>query len=380
MAAYGGSYPGSFIPMLEAARVAVEARGWSYEAVFSDGVERHQWHSEMRARGVRTRVAPQMGVRAKTAWVRRLLDEDAGPTMLHTHFSWWDIPVALAAGPRGEAAVIWHLHTHLPHGIRGRARNLLRFVLARRFVDRIVCVAPEIRDRAVARLAPSGRTQVVPNGIDAARFASVAAAEGAQARARLGLPAGCTVVLMFAWHWETKGGPLLLETLQQLRRRGREVHAVVVGSENRARVAAVRLGLDDLVHPIQPVEDARTLYGAADIFIAASFSEGMPFALLEAVACGTPVVASDIPGHRFAGAALPACRLVSRLPVAFADGISEELSTGAQERARRVAQSRAIVERDFSLEQWSQRLLALYDDVLAKRAVSSPSLAHTGPV
>ena len=155
---------------------------------------------------------------------------------------------------------------------------------------------------------------------------------------------------------------------------------MVVGSEIHARDAAVRLGLEDLIHPTPPVQDARVLYGAADIYIAASFSEGMPFALLEAIACGTPVVAADIPGHRFAGAALPACRLVPRLPIAFADAIAEELSTGSQNRAGRVAQSRARVERDFSLERWSQRLLKLCEEVLAQQIASARRVAHTGPV
>jgi glycosyltransferase involved in cell wall biosynthesis len=170
---------------------------------------------------------------------------------------------------------------------------------------------------------------------------------------------------MFAWHWETKGGPLLLDTVQELRRRGIEVHAIVVGSVSRARDAAACLGLQDVVHTRPPMEDPRVLYGAADVFVAASFSEGMPFALLEAAACQTPVVASDIPGHRFAGAALPACRLVPRLPGAFADAIASELAAGTQDRATRVMQSRALIERDFSLESWSHRLLELYDQVLA---------------
>jgi glycosyltransferase involved in cell wall biosynthesis len=364
MAAYGGSYSGSFIPMLEAARAAVEQRGWSYQAVFTHGAEQPPWQAELHARKVGLRVAPEMGVRAATAWLRRFLAEQAGPTVLHTHFSRWDIPAVLATCRRRDTAVIWHLHTRLSDELVVRTRNLVRFGVAGRLIDRILCVAPEIRDKAVARLAPSQRTQVFPNAIDVSRYAPIPAAERAEARARFDFPIRSALLLVFAWDWETKGGPLLMGTVQELLRRGRTVHAIVVGSEDRARGAAAHLGLKDAVHPTPPVLDARMLYGAADIFVAASLGEGMPFALLEAIACGTPVVASDIAGHRFAGGMLTACRLVPRLPTAFADAIEAELAAGVRDRTERLAQSRAVIERDFSLERWSQRLVHVYDEVL----------------
>ena len=64
----------------------------------------------------------------------------------------------------------------------------------------------------------------------------------------------------------------------------------------------MRLQLDGAVRGLPATESVTDLYGAADVFVAASVAEGTPFSVLESLACGTPVVASDIAGHRFAAA------------------------------------------------------------------------------
>lgn len=367
LAAYGGPYPGSFIPMIEAARTATEARGWSFEAVFSDGVQRRPWHTELLGKGVRTHVAPRLDLRQRTGWVRGLLARRPAPTILHTHFSAWDLPAAFAAADRRDAGVVWHLHTRLQDEPVARLRNLVRFGGVGRLVDRMLCVGPEVRDKAIARLAPPARTQLFPNGIDVDRFRPLAAGERDAIRARLGVNAGAEVVMLFGWDWETKGGPLLLAALSELRARRRPIHALIVGGEQRAGAEALLAGLTDAVRPLAPVDDPRELYGAVDVFIAASVAEGFSFALLEALACGTPVVASDIPGHRYSGGSLPGCRFAPRRASAFADAIEAELASDPANRAARLAVSREQIERDLSLTHWSQRLADLYAKIATSR-------------
>jgi len=371
LAAYGGAYTGSFIPMMQAARRAVESRGWAFETVFSSGAERYPWHGALRESGFPTRVAPALGRGAAVPWTRELLDERQGPTLLHTHFSQWDVPAVLAGRRHRDTAVVWHLHTRLEDDTAAVLRNAVRFGSFGRLTDRILCVAPQIREKAVRRLAPARRTEVLTNGIDVSRFAPPPAQarlkRRSETRERLGVPQDRTVLLMFAWDWETKGGELLLETVRELRARSRDVHAVIVGSQDTAQSEARVRGVEDLVHPIGPVQDTPALYGAVDLFIAGSVAEGMPFSLLEAVAAGTPVLASDIPGHRFAARSLPACRLAPRLPGAFADAIEAEIAADDNDRERRLAQSRTWIEQELSLSSWSQRLGEVYDSVASRR-------------
>jgi glycosyltransferase involved in cell wall biosynthesis len=364
MSAYGGSYPGSFVPMLQAARRLVQARGWSFEAVFTDDVEHFDWYADLRSDGVPIRVAPPMTPSRSTAYVRMLLGERRAPTLIHTHFSQWDIPAAIAARRTGSAAVFWHLHSPLKDERIAALKNVVRFGLVGRAVERILCVGPEIRERAVARMAPAARTEVLANGIDVARYPLIDEAERRAAREQLSLPERAQVLLLFGWDWERKGGDLLLGTVAELRRRGQEVLALVVGAEATTREGAKRLGIGDAVCPIAPVDDTRSLYGAADVFVAASTAEGLPFALLEALCCGTPAVASDIPSHRYVATGLPSCRLAQRRPSEFADAVAAELAAEPGERGLRVAESRSRIEREHSLDHWSLRLGELYSRLL----------------
>ena len=76
---------------------------------------------------------------------------------------------------------------------------------------------------------------------------------------------------------------------------------------------------------IDRVPDVTDLFGAADVFLAVSAREGMPYSVLESICCGTPVVASDLPGHAAVGNAVPACQLVARDPRTIADAVREFL-------------------------------------------------------
>jgi glycosyltransferase involved in cell wall biosynthesis len=323
----------------------------------------------LRAAGVRVHVGPPAGIRGATAWLAGLLAQERTPTLLHTHFSYWDLPAALTALRFEQATVVWHLHSFLTDEALARGRNLVRFAVIGRLVDRILCVGPEVYYKAIARRAPAERTQVFPVGIDTHRLSPVSAAERRAARTRMGLGDRSAVLLLFGRDWEQKGGPLLLATLRELRARGRDVIAIVVDVPAETDTELAPLELAGLVRRMPPTDGARELFAAADIFVAASVVEGMGLAPIEAMACGTPVVASDVPSLRYTAAGLSACRFAPRLPTAFADAIEAELDAGAPDRDARLAQSRTAILRTYSLEGWSERLLSLYLELIATGSV-----------
>src|SRR3954468_16294481 len=123
LARYAGPYPGSFIAMLRAAASACERRGWRMEAVFDPVAEDRAWYGEL-GREMRVRVGSR-----DAAFVRSVLDEDDGPTILHTHFTGFDLAAVDAARGRPGTTVVWHLHTRLEPGPRAFARNALKFAL-----------------------------------------------------------------------------------------------------------------------------------------------------------------------------------------------------------------------------------------------------------
>src|SRR4051794_14888138 len=192
LASYGGSYASSFIAMLRGVAAECGRRGWSCEAVFSPVARDREWYPEL-GRELPVRVAPEGASRRDLAeFVAAIVAESDEPTVLHTHFTAFDIPAAVAARRRRNARVVWHLHTRLESGARGAARNVLKFAVAGRGVDRIVCAGPDIA--VVARRRFARRVEMLPNAIDATRFPVAGDEERQAARSALGLPPGRPVL------------------------------------------------------------------------------------------------------------------------------------------------------------------------------------------
>jgi glycosyltransferase involved in cell wall biosynthesis len=361
LAAYDGPYPGSSIPMIRAALLEARRRGWHGEAVFAETARGQEWLGLFAEEGIPVRILERGSRREMSGRLRALLDERPDePTILHTHFTAYDLPAAAAARGRRDTSVLWHLHTP-PNGTLAMAlRSRVKFSLYGRGVDAILCVAPHMAER-VARIAPGGRVSFFPTGIDTARFARPTPDERRQARAELGVTTTEPLLGHLAWDWEVKGGDILLEAVERLKARGRPVSVVTrVAAPEVARAQRDRLGLQAEVTILERLERIQTLYAAVDVFVSPSRSEGMPFAVLEALLSGVPVVASDIQGHALIAADYPGSRLVPLDPESLADGVAGLLDEPPAAVAAETAEaSRRIAER-MSLEAWTRRLFDLY--------------------
>jgi glycosyltransferase involved in cell wall biosynthesis len=175
------------------------------------------------------------------------------------------------------------------------------------------------------------------------------------------------VLLHFGWDWATKGGELFLDAVAELVGTGLDVIALTVGAGEEARRSIERRGLAGHVSIAPPRDDVRTYYAAADVFVSASVGEGLPLAVMEAVATGTAVVASDIPGHRALDPGTGAYRVVARRADAMAAAIAELLERPAGEAAGEARLGRAWIEANLSLERWGDALFEVYDEVLSYR-------------
>lgn len=146
-----------------------------------------------------------------------------------------------------------------------------------------------------AHTAPGRRIEVIPNGIDLEAFRPMEGNADADGRIRL-LFVGRLV--------RQKGLPYLLRSLALLDPALRErVCLELVGSgpeEKPLRRLAAELGLEKRIRFTGWVArpDIPACYQKADVFVLPSLDEGMPNVVLEALACGKPVVATDIRGNR----------------------------------------------------------------------------------
>lgn len=147
----------------------------------------------------------------------------------------------------------------------------------------------------------AGKCKTIYNGVDIERFRPDA--EGRHSvRRRYAIREHEAVLLTLGRITREKGHHLLIEALETLRRSMPDIRLMVVGggeSLDRLKAAASRLGLSESVVFTGPVDNAETAsyYNASDIFVFPTLTvEGLPFVVLEAMACGKPVIASEIGG------------------------------------------------------------------------------------
>ena len=363
LAGYGGPYAGSFVPMLRGVMRAARERGWSCEAVFGSVAQDRGWLDELRDDGIPFRIAQSTSRAAVSSLVRDLLAESREPTVLHTHFTTFDIAAAGAAARHEATKVFWHVHTPHHGGLPMRARNRFKYTVLGRRVERILCVSTDLVDVVAKRGAPLGRVEYLPNAVEVDRFPLASQAEREQARRELGLPPGPSVLVHFGWDWERKGGDVFCEAVARLRGSGREVVGLTVGSPDRAAQTARRLGLAaDVLRVQEARDDVRGFYCAADVFVASSRAEGTPYSVLEAVSCGAAIVASEIPGHVEIGREVPGCRMIPLDDAAAAaDAAAALLDRTAEQAGGDARAGHEWVRRNRDLAAWTEALMRRYE-------------------
>jgi glycosyltransferase involved in cell wall biosynthesis len=219
----------------------------------------------------------------------------------------------------------------------------------------LIAVSSALRDRLIELGAPPERAVTLRNGIDTAMF--FPPADRAAARAALGLTR--KTLISVGGLIPRKRHHLTIDALKLLP----DVDFLLVGegperAALQARAAAA--GLSDRVRLTGPVPHAQlpTYYGAADASVLASSREGWANVLLESMACGTPAIASDIPGNPEVVRA-PEAGLILRENTA--GGIAEAVRTLFADPPDRAA-TRAYAE-GFGWGETSRGQLELFKEV-----------------
>ncbi len=167
-----------------------------------------------------------------------------------------------------------------------------------RAADGLIAVSKPIAENLRMLGANPGRVRVIPTGFDSSLFAP---SPRGQARAALRLPPEKTILLTVANLVPQKGHRFLLEALAKASKSRDDLLLVLVGGgelEGEIRSTVARLGLQskvELAGP-HPHEEIATWINACDVFVLPSISEGSPTVLTEAMACGKPVVATNVGG------------------------------------------------------------------------------------
>ena len=259
--------------------------------------------------------------------VRRLarVVEEVRPDLVHAH--------SAKAGLAGRLAVRGRIPTVFqPHAWSFEAVGGVTATLAvgwerwgARWATRTVCVSEAERTTGL-RAGVRGRWSVIPNGIDTERF-HPAAVDSVRAGIEqlAGVDPAAPLVVCVGRLCRQKGQDVLLTAWDEVVRRVPKARLVLVG-DGPDRAALRELAPDSVLFA-GSVTDAVPWYQAADLVVLPSRWEGMALAPLEAMACGRPVVVTDVAGAResLPPGLAPRCLVPAANPAVLSGAVAELL-------------------------------------------------------
>ena len=284
-----------------------------------------------------------------------------------------DIVHAHCAYPDGRAAIEYGSQTGRPvvitvHGSDVKILPKLKSQWRQQIVEAltqaaaVIVVSQELCREVVQLGVPADKVRYIPNGVDCRLFAAPGSHQPDKEGWRL---------LYVGRFVEAKGLRVLLAALAKVRGQGRDVSLTLIGGHPATGTAdpflpqvkdlnlSAHVSFEDAV----PWEELPSYMAAADLFVLPSFSEGLTTSLVEAMACGLPVVAT-----RCGGPEEVVNEEVGRL---VAVGDAEDLAAGIlavldeYDRYDRAAIRRQAEER-YDYRRVAARICELYEEVLAK--------------
>jgi teichuronic acid biosynthesis glycosyltransferase TuaC len=276
------------------------------------------------------------------------------PSVVYAHFLFPAAHAALRVGARLGVPVVGALG-EADFGEWELMVGKAKAAETARSLDGILAVSRSNADYCISQYGVDpDRVVVVPNAIDPERFHPI---DRATARARLGLPADKPIVAFLGNFIERKGPLRVLEAISALP----EVGAIFLGAGPQAPSGEQVLFADRV-----PNEDVAAWLSAANVLVMPTTAEGSPNSILEAMACGLPIVSGDIPALRET-ASPDAALLVDPMDVeaireatrtVLAD---EALAARMSAAALAIASRQTLATRAARIRDWIREVIERYD-------------------
>lgn len=295
-----------------------------------------------------------------TASVYRIIREWR-PTVVHSHTYKGGVVGCLAARAAGVRGVVFTPHGHIfaknanipgvPSG--GAKLEVLRWVTraAQMCADRITALSDEDLNQQVSlRLSPRSKYCVIRNGIDAEAF-------GGRVSDRWGLGGFHPLLGTIGRLTSEKGHEVLMRAMPMVRKALPNAGVAIVGGGELE--SSLRAQAGEGVRLVGSVP-SREILPAFDLYVHPSYYESQGLAILEAMAAGKPVIATDAGGvrdvvvHGRTGLLVPPGN-----PAALAEAVIR-LAMDREEAARLAAEARERVRREYSLQAMLERYESLY--------------------
>jgi len=241
------------------------------------------------------------------------------------------------------------------------------------FAERIVCVSEAQKKRLLKYGIDERRCRVVHNAVWEPEYRCRDGSSAASVRARLEVPEGAKLVVSAGRLSPEKGHAYLIEAVAQLVKDKIDAIFAFCGDgvcRDELGALAERKGVAGICRFLGFRHDLKDIFHAMDLLVLPSLTEGLPNVVLEAFACGKPVVATSVGGvPEVVRDGVNGILVPPRRPDLLAEAILHRLRNPEESR-RMGMRGREIVAEEFTFEQQNRRLEAIYDEVLAE--------AHSG--
>lgn len=289
------------------------------------------------------------------------------PDVIHAHGSYSAALIGIAAKRLTQTRLVVKI-------LSGQEITLLhsKFLGGQRWkkilkhTDAFITISQQIDDSLIQAKVEDRRRWMIPNGVDLRRFRPIAQEEKKALRRQLGLPEDRLVVVYSGRLHHVKGADVLIKAWQRCPNRPQETQLVMLGTgpmEKELReLAGENVTFKGAIFDVSPYLQA------ADIFVLPSQWEGLSNALLEAMACGLPVIASDCQGNK---------ELIRQDETGFLFPVGDEaqlsrvlthLMDHLEDGQRPGQNARRWVEENRPLESTINGLLELYASLTGKAA------------
>ena len=352
--------------------------GLSYESRITDLEKRiiEDGITEAKTQGVKVIPLPAMArsirpvkdFRALFSLVWLIFKEK--PNIVHTHSSKAGILGRLAAKIAYVPNIVHTPHGHVFYGHFGRfaSKVFLRIEkIFSKFTDRMVALTDgEKNDYINLSVCSSGKLLKIHSGVDVEQFMQ-SNGNRVEKRRSLGLDQNETVIGFVGWLLPIKGPEYLMKAMEYVWPEHQEASLVFVGKGDLdvdLRAQALQMSANGRVKFLGWRNDIHEIMPIFDMLVLPSLNEGMGRVLVEAMAAGKPVIASEVGGipdlvrHGETGYLVPPAD-----EKALADGIKKLLDDPA--RAKQMGQRGKEHCRQFSLEAMIEKLDDLYSGLIA---------------
>ncbi|MFA7637495.1 MAG: glycosyltransferase family 4 protein [Monoglobales bacterium] len=354
---YKAPYEGNFILSLKALEEKIKSENMNMIYVFTKGAKSQKWAQELVNQKKTVYFLGDSFIKNITAFARIIRRHNI--KLIHTHFSIfkYDLTLKIARILSKKTVYVRHMHMLYKNKKNPLAEKLKRFV-ANADIE-ISCnksVYQAMRDEG---FNPANMITVT-NAVDFSRIDSFENID----RKTFGIPENSKVVLMFGYNYPVKGVDLAVRAVNTLNEKGRDTTLLIVAASGAEQVKECIINdfgkIEGHIKFLPPRNDIASYYKMADVFLSASRSEGLSYALIEAKYCGVLTVASDIPGNvRESDELMFESENVSSL----VDKLEYAFDIGDDYKSNILSRQKDFAIREFGLDRWIDDIIKIYSDV-----------------